>query len=77
MEFKENGILSYAIGITASSDDGTYTISGNTIKYGLPTDIKGNMNWSTFTYIPEEDVLKEEIDNFGEKQIVTYIRNKT
>ena len=74
MEFKENGILSYAIGITASSDDGTYTINGNTIKYGLPTDVKGEMNWSTLTYIPEEDVLKEEIDNFGEKQIVTYIR---
>ncbi len=74
MEFKENGILSYAIGITASSDDGTYTIDGNTIKYGIPTDVKGEMNWSTLTYISEEDVLKEEIDNFGEKQIVTYIK---
>lgn len=74
MEFKENGILSYAIGITASSDDGTYTINGNTIKYGLPTDVKGEMNWSTLTYIPEEDVLKEEIDVVGEKAIVTYIR---
>lgn len=74
MEFKENGVLIYAIGITANSDDGTYTIKGNTIKYGIPTDIKGEMNWRTFKYIPEEDVLKEEMDDFGEKKIVTYIR---
>ena len=74
MKFKADGILSYAIGITASSDDGKYTISGNTIKYGLPTDIKGKMNWSTLTYIPEEDILKEEVDVVGEKAIVTYIR---
>ena len=74
MEFKENGTLSYAIGITASSDDGKYTINGNTIKYGIPTDIKGEMDWSTFTYIPEEDILKEEKNDFGEKKIITYIR---
>lgn len=74
MEFKENGVLSYAIGITASSDDGAYTINGNTIKYGIPTDIKGKMDWNTFTYIPEEDILKEEKNDFGEKKIITYIR---
>ena len=74
MIFKENGVLSYMIGITASSDDGAYTVNGNTIKYGVPTDIKGEMNWRTLTYIPEEDILKEELDWTGEKQIVTYIR---
>ena len=74
MEFKENGVLSYAIGITASSDDGAYTINGNTIKYGIPTDIKGKMEWNIFSYIPEEDILKEEKNDLGEKKIITYIR---
>lgn len=74
MEFKVDGILSYAIGITASSDDGTYTISGNTVKYGVPTDIKGNYDWHTAEYIEDEDIIKEEIDVVGEKAIVTYIR---
>lgn len=74
MIFKENGVLSYMIGITVSSDDGAYIVNGNTIKYGVPTDIKGKMNWNTLTYIPEEDILKEELDETGEKQIVTYIR---
>ena len=74
MEFKENGVLSYAIGITASSDDGAYTINGNTIKYGIPTDIKGKMEWNIFNYIPEEDILKEEKNDLGEKKIITYIR---
>lgn len=74
MIFKENGAVSYMIGITASSDDGEYTVNGNTIKYGVPTDIKGVMNWKTLTYIPEEDILKEEIDFIGEKHTVTYIR---
>ena len=75
MIFKENGVLSYMIGITASSDDGEYIVNGNTIKYGIPTDIKGEMNWSILTYIPEEDILKEELDLAGEKQIITYIRS--
>lgn len=74
MKFKENGALSYMIGITVSSEDGEYTVDGNTIKYGIPTETKGELNWSTLTYIPEEDILKEELDWTGEKQIVTYIR---
>lgn len=74
MIFKENGVLSYMIGITASSEDGEYKVEGNTIKYGVPSEVKGKMNWSTFTYIPEEDVLKEEIEWLDEKPIVTYVR---
>ena len=77
MQFKENGILKYMIGITASSDDGKYTVNGNTVKYGVPSDIKGILNWKTLTYFPEEDVLREEetIDG-GKKQIITYTRVK-
>lgn len=74
MEFKENNVLLYEIGITASSDDGKYTINGNTVKYGIPTDVKGNYDWHTAVYIEEEDIIKEEIDVVGEKAIVTYIR---
>ena len=74
MIFKEKGVLSYMIGITASSDDGEYTVNGNTIKYGVPTDTKGVLNWQTLTYIPGEDILREEINSTGEKQIVTYVR---
>ena len=74
MEFKADGILSYAIGITASSDDGKYTINGDTVKYGIPTDVKGNYDWRNAIYVEEEDIIKEEIDVVGEKAIVTYIR---
>ena len=75
MIFKENDVLLYMIGITASNDDGKYIVNGNTIQYGVPTDIKGKFTWKTLTYIPEEDILKEELNNWAEeKQIITYIR---
>ena len=74
MIFEEDGTLKYMIGITASSDDGQYTISGNTIRYGIPTDIKGRYNWSTLTYDSEKDVLKEEVDDYDGEKIITYVR---
>lgn len=77
MQFQENGILVYMIGITSSSDNGKYTINGNAVKIGIPTDIKGKLNWSNLTYNQKEDILKEEVDIAGEKHIVTYVRIKT
>ena len=75
MQFKENGILQYRIGITASSDDGVYYIKGNTVNYEIPTDIKGKMRKGTFIYIPEEDVLKEDINEDSEEKVtITYVR---
>ena len=79
MQFKENGILKYRIGITASSDNGAYSINGNTINYEIPTDIKGKMSKGTFIYIPEEDVLKEDrnddINEDPEERVtITYVR---
>ncbi|MCR5186417.1 MAG: hypothetical protein K6D97_04795 [Clostridia bacterium] len=76
IEFRKNGVLLYSMGVKPSSDNEKYTISGNTIKYGVPTDIKGKYVWSTFTYNPEEDTLEEEIEPFDEKVIVTYVRAK-
>lgn len=76
MQFKENGNLSYSIGITVSNDDGTYNVSEKTVSYGVPTDIKGKYDWHTATYNKEDDTLIEELDSAGEKQIITYVRIK-
>lgn len=74
MEFKENGSIQYNISITASSDDGEYTVEGNTIKYGVPTDTKGVLNWHTATYNPADDTIQEEIVNEGRSVIFTRIK---
>ncbi len=76
IEFKEDGIFIYNIGVTASSDNGSYTISGNTINCGVPSDIKGILNWSTMTYIPKKDVLEQKTDEFGEMETIIYVKAK-
>ena len=40
MEFKENGVLEYNIGVTPSSDPGKYTVEGNTVKIRNPNRYK-------------------------------------
>lgn len=72
MIFKENGVFVYNIGITPSSENGEYDVVGDIINYGIPTD-SSELNWNTFTYIPEKDILREENE---EKQIITYVRVK-
>lgn len=74
MIFKENGVFSYMIGITPTNNNGTFTVNGNIVKFSVPTNSNNTATWHTLTYIPEENILKEELDSNGEKQTIIYVK---
>ncbi len=73
--FEKGGDFSYGISITAGEGGEKYTVSGNTIKYSVASDMEGVFSWHTLKYVPEKDVLEEEGEDLvNGKYVITYRR---